>query len=531
MKIKPTTSPGPCSEIAQALRSRGQRVIAFIERYCRAPEGAKVGQPIVLEDFQKKFILDVYDNPHGTHTGILSIGRKNGKTALIAGIALAHIAGPEAVENSQIVSGAMALKQAGLLFKLMVKMINFSPELSARIHILPSAKSLIGLSKNVEYVALAAEGATTQGLSPILAIMDELGQVRGPENDFVTAVETAQGAYDNPLYLVISTQAPTANDLLSRMIDADDDPQIVKHVYAAPEDCDLDDESAWYAANPALGKFRSLDDLKKQVAKAKAQPSRENGVRNLIFNQRVDAVAPFVSRLLWESNGLPPTPSAPTKKRRVYGGLDLAKVNDLTACELVDEEDGSVHSYFWVPEHDLKGRSERDKVPYDIWHKEGFLLTTPGKTVQYRHIAQNLRHIFNQFDVVLMGFDRYLMPHLLEWLKKEDPKSGKPLFSEQEIARFVPFGQGTASMTPALRDLEVKIIEGQLKHGNHPVLSVCAYNAKVVGDSDARKFDKRNARGRIDGMVALAIAVGVMPQQVDEDEGTLDDYLNDPVTM
>lgn len=82
-------------------------------------------------------------------------------------------------------------------------------------------------------------------------------------------------------------------------------------------------------------------------------------------------------------------------------------------------------------------------------------------------------------------------------------------------------------MTPALRDLEVKLLEGQLRHGNHPVLSMCAANAKVVGDSGARKFDKRTARGRIDGMVALAIAIGVMPQAVDEEEGSIDDYLAD----
>jgi phage terminase large subunit-like protein len=512
--------------------TRGERVIGFIEKYCRAPEGALVGQPIVLEEFQKKFIREVYDNPHGTHTGILSIGRKNGKTALIAGIALAHIAGPEAVQNSQIVSGAMSKEQAAILFKLMVKMINFSPELTDRIKVFPSGRKLLGLSKNVEYAALAAEGKTTHGLSPILAIMDELGQVKGPTDEFVTAVETAQGAYENPLYLVISTQAPTANDLLSRMIDADPDPHIVKHVYAAPEECDLDDESAWHAANPALGKFRSLTDLRKQIAKAKAQPSQENGVRNLILNQRVDAVAPFVSRLLWESNGAPPTPSTRTAPRRVYGGLDLSSVSDLTAAVLVDEEDGSVHSFFWLPEHDLAGRSERDKVRYVDWHKQGFLQTTPGKAIQYRHVAQYLRQIFDQFDVVLFGFDRYLMAFLKEWLQKEDPKTVKPLFSEQEIARFVEFGQGTASMTPALRDLEVRLLEGQLRHGDHPVLSMCAANAKVVGDSGARKFDKRTVRGRIDGMVALAMAVGVMPQKVDEEEvGTLDDWLNDPVLL
>lgn len=524
MKIRPTDSPGSKTKIAVALSSRGQRVIDFIERYCRVPEGSKVGQPIVLEEFQKKFIRDVYDNPHGTHTGILCIGKKNGKTALIAGICLAHIAGPEAVENSQIVSGAMALKQAALLFKLMVKMINFSPELYARIKILPSAKSLIGISKNVEYLALAAEGSSTQGISPVLVVMDELGQVKGPENEFVTAMETAQGAYENALYLVISTQAPTANDMLSRMLDADPDPQIVKHLYAAPDDCDLDDEAAWYAANPALGVFRSLEDLRKQIAKAKAQPARENGVRNLVLNQRVDAVAPFVSRLIWEANGAPPVEKVKTV---VYGGLDLSSVSDLTAAVLVAEDDGSVFPYFWLPEHDLKGRSDRDKVPYNVWHQQGFLLTTPGKAIQYRYVAQELRRIFDKFDVKLFGFDRYLMAFLKEWLQQIDPKTEKPLFSVEEMDRFVEFGQGTASMTPALRDLEVKLVEGQLRHGNHPVLTTCANNAKVVGDSGARKFDKKSARGRIDGMVALSIAIGVMPQKVEDGKRTWDDYLAD----
>jgi phage terminase large subunit-like protein len=507
---------------------RGDKVIAFIERYCRAPEGMLMGQPIRLEPFQKKFIKDVYTNPHGTHTGILSIGRKNGKTALIAGIALAHIAGPEAVRNSQIVSGAMSKEQAAILFKLMVKMINLEPMLAERIKVFPSGKKLLGLAFNVEYAALAAEGKTTHGLSPILAIMDELGQVKGPTDPFVEAVETAQGAYENPLYLVISTQAPTANDMLSRKIDAqlaDPNPRVVCHVYAAPDECDLDDESAWRAANPALGKFRSLTDLRNQIDKAKSQPSQENMVRNLILNQRVDMVAPFVSRSIWELNGAEPLRQP---KMKVYGGLDLSEVNDLTALVLESEEDGSVFPTFWLPEHDLKGRSQRDKVPYDVWAEQGFIETTPGKTIQYRFVAQRLRLVFDEFDVQLVGFDRYHMRHLKEWLERPDPKTGKPLFSQQEIDKFVDFGQGTASMTPALRGLEEKLLEGQLRHGNHPVLSMCARNARVKGDNSARAFDKRTARGRIDGMVALAMADGVMPQKVaEETKRNWGDYIAD----
>lgn len=506
--------------LAKKPLSRGEKVIAFIEKYCRAPEGEHIGRPIQLEEFQKRFIREVYDSPHRTRTGILSIGRKNGKTVLIAGIALAHLAGPEAIENSQIVSGAMSKEQAALVFNAMVKMVNLSPDLQPRVKIFPSGKRLLGISKNVEYRALAAEGKTTHGLSPVLAIMDELGQVKGPTDDFVTAVETAQGAYSNPLYIVISTQAPTANDLLSRMIDAYRDrpnPRTVCHVYEAPDECDLEDESGWRAANPALGVFRSEEDVREQIRKAIDMPSYEPGVRNLILNQRVDAVAPFVSRNVWEANGAEPEDA---HGMRVWGGLDLAEVNDLTALVLVDEK-GGVHPTFWLPEEGLAEKAKADKVPYDQWHKAGLLETTPGKAIEYRHVAKRLRWVFDNYQVQFMGFDRYHMKFLKEWLIFEG-------FSDKELDLMIDFGQGSATMTPALRSLEVKLLNAQLRHGKHPVLTMCAQNARVKGDNGARSFDKRTARGRIDGMVALAMAVGVMPEMVEE-EGDLDDALSDPV--
>src|SRR5690625_3708743 len=153
--------------------TRGERVCEFVERFCLVPEGAHVGEPLKLAPFQKKFIKAVYDNKHGTRRAYLSIARKNGKTALIAGILLAHLVGPEAKLNSQIVSGAMSRDQASLVFSLASKMVQLSPELSGIIRIVPSGRRLIGLPMNVEYRALAADGTTAHGLSPILAILDE----------------------------------------------------------------------------------------------------------------------------------------------------------------------------------------------------------------------------------------------------------------------------------------------------------------------------------------------------------------------
>lgn len=484
--------------------SRGEKVCAFIETYCLAPEGDKIGQPMKLEPFQRKFVLEIYDNPYGTHSAYLSIARKNGKTALIAAILLAHLVGPEAVQNSQIVSGAQSKEQAAVIFELARKMVDMSPKLSPLVRVQPSGKRLVGLSRNVLFRALAAEGKTAHGLSPILAILDEVGQVVGPTDKFVTAITTAQGAYTNPLLIAISTQAPTDADMFSTWIDAyrsAPDPRVVCHVYEADAGAALDDRKAWAAANPALGRFRSVTDVEKQCKAAMEMPANEPEFRNLILNQRVEAVSPFVAASVWKENG---AECGPIEKKKVWGGLDLSSVSDLTALVLVTE-DGGVQSKFWLPADGLAEKSRKDRVPYDLWAKQGHLNTTPGRAIEYEFIAEALRGVFDACDVQKIAFDRALFEHLKQWLVKAG-------FSDDELAKFEPYGQGTLSMTPALRELEVKLLGRQLRHGNHPILEMCAKNAKVIGDSGARKFDKKHARGRIDGMVSLAMACGVMPK-------------------
>ena len=498
--------------------TRGEKVCAFIETYCLAPEGQHIGKPIKLEAFQRKFICDIYDNPLRTHTAILSIARKNGKTALIGGILLAHLCGPEAVQNSQIVSGAQSKEQAAVVFELARKMIEMSPKLSKLVRIQPSGKRLIGLSKNVLYRALSAEGKTAHGLSPILAILDETGQIVGPTDKFVSAITSAQGAYENPLLITISTQAPTDADLLSTWIDAQrnaPDPRVVCHVYEAPADCALDNKKAWAAANPAMGKFRSIDDIEKQCKSAMEMPANEPEFRNLILNMRVEAQSPFVSQSVWRGNG---AECGPIEKAKVWGGLDLSSVNDLTALVLVTE-DGGVHPEFWLPAEGLSEKSRKDRVPYDLWAKQGHLNTTPGRAIEYEFVAEFMRGLFDRCDVQQVAFDRALFEHLKPWLVKAN-------FSDAELEKFVPYGQGTLSMTPALRALEVKLLGNQLRHGNHPILEMCAKNAKVVGDSGARKFDKKHQRGRIDGMVALAMACGVMPNESEN----IDEFLNNLIS-
>jgi phage terminase large subunit-like protein len=491
--------------------TRGERVIAFIQKFCLVPEGNLLGKPVRLLDFQRRFILAVYDNPAGTSRAYLSIARKNGKTGLIACLLLAHIVGPEAYPNGRIVSGARSRKQAAEVFNYASKMVLMSPELTRLARVVPSSKTIIGLAKNVEYFASSAEAKSAHGGSPILAILDEVGQIKGPTDDFVEAIETSQGAYEGKAMLfAISTQAATDNDLFSRWIDdaeTSKDPRIVSHVYTAPADCDLDDRDGWAAANPALGVFRSVKDVEDFSKLASRMPSKEASFRWLFLNQRIDASAPFVAPAVWKAcaadvvktfEGLP-----------VFGGLDLSEVSDLTSLVLMAPKNGTWHvkPTFWLPGDSLREKAKADRVPYDVWHAAEQLATTPGPTVDYEFVAHHLREQFDRLDIRKVAFDRWNWRHLKPWLVDAG-------FSDEQLegdnAVFEPFGQGYASMSPALRDLESLVLNKKLAHGAHPVLTMCMMNATVKQDpSGNRKLDKHKSRGRIDGAIALAMATAM----------------------
>lgn len=503
--------------------TRGERVIQFIERYLKVPEGALVGQPLRLEPFQKKFIRAIYDNPQGTRRAYLSIARKNGKSGLIAGILLAHIAGPEAIQNSQIVSGAMSRDQAALVFNLAAKMVQMSPELSERVRIVPSSKRLIGLSKAVEYRALAAEGRTAHGLSPVLAILDEVGQVRGPQSDFIDAITTAQGAHSAPLLIAISTQAPNDADLFSVWLDdaaASNDPRIVCHLYAADKDADVMDRAGWAAANPAMGTFRSLPDLQEQAERAARMPSFEATFRNLMLNQRVELTAPFVSRNVWQKCG-ESAEDAVFYEETVYLGLDLSARNDLTAAVLMafDGEKWHVQSHFWTPAEGISDRAKADRAPYDVWTRDGLIRATPGASIDYAYVARDLAEILDGMTIEAVAFDRWRF----DLLQKELTALGLEL-------PLRPFGQGFRDMAPAVDTLESLLLNGRIRHGNHPVLTMCMANAKVEQDAAGnRKLNKAKSTGRIDGAVALTMAAGMLPQGAEV--GDFEDYVARPLVL
>lgn len=497
---------------------RTLRNIAWIEENLYIPDGRLVGQPFKLTSEQKDWMELIYGSP--TRMFIDSMGRKNGKTTFSAAITLLHLVGPEYVPNGQLFSAAQSRDQASILFSLCAKMVRLSPNLSQFVGIRDTAKQLYCTELGTLYRALSADASTAYGLSPTLIIHDELGQVKGPRSELFEALETAAGAQASPLSIVISTQAPTDSDLLSILIDdalTKADPTIKVILYTAPMDDDPFAEETIRKANPHFN-LMNKTEVMKQASDAQRMPSRESSYRNLILNQRVEASNPFVTRSVWQDNGETPQP---LEGMTVYAGLDLSSVNDLTALVLVSDN-GDVHSRFWLPETGLVEKSRSDRVPYDLWAKDGYLITTPGRSIEYEFIAHELRDIFDMCNVKKLAFDRYNMKFLKPWLEKVG-------FDEDELEKFVEFGQGFVSMSPAIRELESKLLQSKLKHGNHPVLTMCAANAITVNDpAGNRKFTKQKASGRIDGMQALAQAIGVMPQEAEDD---FDEFLRNAISI
>lgn len=500
---------------------RGNRNIKWIEQYCVVPEGRDVGKPVKLRPWQKAEIRKIYDNPHGTRRAILSFGRKNGKTAISAFLLLLHLCGPEARPNSQLFSAAQSRDQAAILFALAAKIVRMSPGLSSFVGIRDTAKQLYCPELGTLYRALSAEASTAYGLSPVFIVHDELGQVKGPRSPLYEALETATGAQENPLSIIISTQAPTDADLLSVLIDdakTGADPRTVLSLYTADPDADPFEAETIKQANPAFGDFQNAEEVLAMAEDARRMPSREAEYRNLILNQRIEASNPFIVRSVWESCGDPPIEDF--EGLPVYGGLDLSEVNDLTALVLIAPHEGRWHvrPTFWLPGEGLYERARRDRVPYDVWHEQGYLETTPGRSIEYEWVAHYLRDLFERYDIRKIAFDRWNWRHLKPWLERVG-------FGEDDLERFVEFGQGYQSMSPALRTLESDLLNGKMAHGKHPVLSMCAANAVVQSDpSGNRKLAKDKSRGRIDGMVALAMARAVAETAELEAEAGMNDF-------
>jgi phage terminase large subunit-like protein len=531
---------------------RAKRNVRWIHKHCRVPDGPKAGQKIRLTEYQKNFFRVVYQwDDRLPRTVIETVARKNAKTAKVSMVVLLHTLGPEARPYQELVTTARVKDQAGQTYKYCANSIKASPTLRDAVDLKDAQKEYTVKELLSTYKALSKEAKSKLGGSPAVAVHDEAGAITGPEDDLIDAIETGMKAHESPISFYISTQAPDDGDMLSLLIDdalaRPDDEAIVLFMYAAskeredgvpeegkrpeewavPPDPDYPfSDEALRDANPEAGILCSWKELHRDRDKAQRLPSFENKYRNLTLNQRVEQEALFLSRSLWAIRARPEL-VLPPKDVPTWWGLDLSSVGDLTAEAALwdtgvihkvpmEQDDGSVKEVdvpewaFWargyLPDWEIKERARRDKVPYDVWARQGHLQLIKGKAIDYNYVAAVMKRRWAEQTIVRAGFDRWQWNHFKDCLK------GAGMAASTLETKWLPIGMGSASLTPILREIESRVMAGSFIHPHNPVFNMCISNVVTRGPDNARTFEKKHPRARIDLFAALACAVGARLQ-------------------
>ena len=291
-----------------------------------------------------------------------------------------------------------------------------------------------------------------------------------------------------------------------------EDDSFTVHLHAARPDAELTDEAEWLRANPALGDYRDLEELRQTMHRAEKVPSLEASVRNLYLNQRVQAKAPFLTASVWKLGDGAVDETLLYDGRPVWGGLDLSARTDLSALVLAaQDDDGIVHLFprIWTPADTLADRGLRDRAPYKVWADQDLLIPVPGSALDYDFLAADIGEMSRTMAFARIAYDRWR----IDVFKQSLARLGI-------LVDLMPFGQGFKDMSPAIEIFEQLALEGRLRHGGHPVLRWAVSNAIVERDAaDNRKLTKRKSFGRIDPAVAAIMAVAAMKLQT---ESTLD---------
>lgn len=485
-----------------------QLAINFFQ-FCKHSKGEWAGQTVELEDWQafKTAIIFGWKRYNGARrfrTVYIEEPRKNGKSTWAAGVGL-YLLVADGEPGAEIYTAATKRDQARIVHSEATRMVKASPALRKRVRVFKDNLHIEGTASKYEPVGRDAD--SLDGLNVQGAIVDELHAHK--TRDLWDILDTATGSRRQPLLLAITTagfdrqsicweQHEYTEKILEGLIQDD---SFFGLIYSMDEGDDWEDESVWYKANPNLGTSKKLEDMRRQALKAKETPSALNAFLRLHLNVWTQAETRWLSPDSWAACGHAVDADG-LRGRTCYGGLDLSSTTDISAFVLVfpPEQDGDTYKVlprFFIPEAAMRERSRRDRVPYDAWVREGYITATPGNVIDYSFILAQIDEDAQRYDLKEIAFDRWGATKIVQELQD--------LGGEDFVAQF---GQGFASMSAPMKELEKLVLSKQLAHGNNPVLSWMASNIVARQDPAGNiKPDKEKSTEKIDGIVALIMGL------------------------
>lgn len=481
------------------------KALAFFG-YLRHSKGEWAGQPFILEPWQEFIVGSLFgwkraDGTRRFRRAYVSVARKNGKTQLAAGLAL-YLAFFDNEPGAEVYCAATKRDQAKICWSEAKRMVERSPDLARRVTPLAHNIHRLDLAQKLE--PLSRDYNSLDGLNPHGAIVDEYHA--HPDGKLADVLESGTGARRQPLMLYTTT-AGVDNESACRDLDMDaqrileglsqDDGLFAYIARIDPEDS-WDDPAVWPKANPNLGVSVKHESLVEQCERAKRMPREQNEFRRKRCNQWTEQAERWIDLAAWDAGDGTPEPE---RGQPCYYGLDLSSKTDLTAGVAVfppSEPDGfwDVLCHFWMPGENVDEKTRRDRAPYGPWIEAGYITVTQGNILDYDVVREDVRSFALEYEIQELPYDPWNATQLATQLQGDG-------------ATVVPIPQGYAHLSEPSKFLEGLILSGKLRHGGHPVLRWMAANVSVQhGPNESIRPVKDKSTGRIDGIVALVMAIG-----------------------
>ena len=490
-------------------KKKADRAVTFIENLCHT-KGKWAGTPFWLLPWQEQLIRDIFGivKPDGNRqfrTAFVEICKKVGKSELAAAVAL-YLLYADNEPSSEVYGAAADRQQASIVFDVAKQMVEMSPALMKRSKLMGATKRIVNYGNAGYYQVLSAEVGGKHGFSVSGLVFDEI-HTQPNRQLYDVLTKGSSDARQNPLHFIITTAGndrhSIAYELHTKAVDILEgrrvDPTFYPVGYGLKDDDDWEDEANWYKVNPSLGYTVDIERLRDAYREAKQNPADEVTFKWLRCNMWVSSTVAWIPDAIY-MRGNESIEAASLEGRDCYAGLDLSSTGDITALVLIfpprDENEKYVLlPYFWIPEETIPRRVKANSVPYDIWEKQGYIMSTEGNVIHYDFIEKFILYLSEKYHILEIAVDRWNATQMIQNL-------------EGEGFTIVPFGQGFSSMSAPTKEFYRLLMEGRIIHGGNLVLRWMAGN--VVIDTDPAgniKVTKAKTKEKIDGIVAAIMAL------------------------